>query len=80
MVVRVIGPTKITRYRVNAAKKRLKEIEEQLVVELIEGMDSVLEIEHLHDLRDHIDKLIANWEDAIIELSDDDIDDLLDDE
>ncbi len=79
MVVRTIGPTKIARYRVNAAKKRLKELEEQLVEEIKESMESVLEIEHLHELKDYIDDLIVKWEDAIVELSDDDIDDLLDD-
>jgi len=79
MVIKSMGKYQIEEYKLNAARKKLIEIEQELVDQLKVSFSSLLELEHLQELSEYIDDLIRKWEEQEVELTDDDIDDLLDD-
>jgi len=78
MVIKSLGKYQIEDYKLNAARKRLIDLERELVEQLKVSLSSLVELEHLQELSELINVLINQWEEQEIELDDDDIDDLLD--
>ena len=64
--------TKITLDRVI---KKLEIMQKEVVACVTVALSSLISIDYLYDIRDHIDQLILNWKDEEIELEDEDLDD-----
>ena len=77
MVIKSMGKYQIEEYKLNAVKKRLVAIEQELVDQLKISLSSLMELEHLQELAEYIDDLIRKWEEQEVELTEDDLDDLL---
>ena len=53
---------------------KLETMQKEVVGGVKVALSSLISIEYLYDIREHIDQLILNWEDEEIELEDGDID------
>jgi len=70
MVIKSLSRDDLISIKFAKARKELKAIERELINSLKESLESLLDLESLYEVRNHIDDLVSTWEDKEIDLDD----------
>lgn len=70
MVIKSLSRDDLISIKFAKARKELKAIERELIDALKGSLESLLDLESLYEVRNHIDELVANWEEREIDLDD----------
>ncbi len=71
MAIKIMGAKDISQDKINKYLDKLNELNSAVIKQIKTALLSVVDIEHIYDLREYIDDLIEEWQDAEIELEDD---------
>ncbi len=72
MSIRKIKKTEVTRFKFNSRIRKLKDLEEDLLICIQESLASLTTLDSLYEVREYIEDLIADWENSEIEFDDED--------
>jgi hypothetical protein len=70
MVIKSLSRDDLIAIKFAKAKKELKVIERELMDNMKTSLSSLLDLESLYEIRNHIDDVILNWKEKDIELDD----------
>lgn len=71
MAIKIMGAKDISQYKINKYLDKLDKLNSAVIKQIKTALLSVVDIEHIYDLREYIDDLIEEWQDVEIELEDD---------
>ena len=75
MAIRLTSRVDVEQVKLEKVLKNLEDLQRELIVNVKTAVESIIELEGLYEIRDHIDRLIEDWVDEDIELDDDFLDD-----
>jgi DNA polymerase III delta subunit len=70
MVIKSLSRDDLISIKFAKARKELKAIERELINSLKDSLESLLDLESLYEIRNHVDDLISTWKDKEIDLDD----------
>lgn len=75
MAIKMVSKTVVEQNKLDAARRKLEMIEEEMVVHIKEAINALVDIDHIYMIRDFIDDKIVNWVDEVVELDENFLDD-----
>lgn len=72
MAIKIMGARNISQEKIDKCLDNLDKLNGEVIKQIKIALLSIVDIDHIYDLREYIDDLIGEWEDNEIELEDDD--------
>ncbi len=72
MAIKTMNREESYLFRMETEYKKLKELEREMVDNIKTSTRHLTDLDNLHEIQDHIDDLVRNWEDKEFDMEDED--------
>lgn len=75
MVIKSMSIDEVRDKKFAAELRRMEKLQEELVMQVKFCISQLINIDHVYDIQEHVENIIANWKDPEIEYDEDEEDD-----
>ena len=67
MAIKVLNRDELAKYKLDAEFIQLKKLEREVVEQIKLSMKMFVDIESIYELKDHIDNIVSDWHEYVVE-------------